>query len=76
TTMELILGAVTGTLVTTPISIITTLQQMILPNERHSALDTCTTIIKEEGIKGLWSGIKSSFILCITCGSFEKKKKI
>ncbi|RCH94697.1 ADP/ATP carrier protein [Rhizopus azygosporus] len=83
TAMELILGAAAGaltTLITTPVSVITTRQQTLPPSERQGVVDTCKTIIEEEGIQGLWKGIQPSLVLCvnpaITYGSFEKIKQI
>lgn len=83
TAMELVLGAAAGaltTLITTPVSVITTRQQTLPACERQNAFATCSTIIKEEGIQGLWRGIKPSLILCInpaiTYGSFEKIKQL
>ncbi|KAF7728085.1 ADP/ATP carrier protein [Apophysomyces ossiformis] len=83
TAMELLLGAAAGaltTMVTTPVSVVTTRQQTLPPNERQSLLKTCKTIVDEEGVQGLWRGIKPSLILCvnpaITYGSFEKIKQI
>lgn len=82
TAMELILGALAGamtTLVTTPVSVVTTRQQTLPSNERQGVLSTCATIVQEEGIAGLWRGIRPSLILCvnpaITYGSFEKVKQ-
>ncbi|KAI8987899.1 mitochondrial carrier domain-containing protein [Mycotypha africana] len=82
TTLELVLGAAAGaltTLITTPVSVITTRQQTLPPNERQGIVETTKTIIKEEGIQGLWRGIQPSLVLCInpaiTYGSFEKIKQ-
>ncbi|KAI8063426.1 mitochondrial carrier domain-containing protein [Gilbertella persicaria] len=83
TALELVLGAAAGaltTLITTPVSVITTRQQTLPPSERQGVMDTCKTIIQEEGIQGLWRGIQPSLVLCvnpaITYGSFEKIKQI
>ncbi|KAG1148321.1 hypothetical protein G6F37_003992 [Rhizopus arrhizus] len=83
TAMELTLGAAAGaltTLITTPVSVITTRQQTLPPSERQDVVGTCKTIIDEEGIEGLWRGIRPSLVLCvnpaITYGSFEKIKQI
>ncbi|KAI8363973.1 mitochondrial carrier domain-containing protein [Choanephora cucurbitarum] len=83
TALELVLGAAAGaltTLITTPVSVITTRQQTLPANERQGVLETCQSIIKEEGVQGLWRGIQPSLLLCvnpaITYGSFEKIKQI
>jgi len=82
TAMELLLGAAAGaltTLITTPVSVITTRQQTLPANERQSVAETTRTIIEEEGIQGLWKGVKPSLVLCvnpaITYASFEKFKE-
>lgn len=82
TALELILGAAAGaltTLITTPVSVITTRQQTLPPDERQGVIATCQSIIAEEGIQGLWRGIQPSLLLCvnpaITYGSFEKIKQ-
>ncbi|KAI9261978.1 mitochondrial carrier domain-containing protein [Sporodiniella umbellata] len=83
TALELILGAAAGaltTLITTPVSVITTRQQTLPANERQGVLATAQTIYREEGIEGLWKGIRPSLVLCvnpaITYGSFEKIKQV
>ncbi|KAI9489580.1 mitochondrial carrier domain-containing protein [Zychaea mexicana] len=80
--LELLLGAAAGamtTLVTTPIAVLTTRQQTLPSDERQGVFATCATILSEEGIAGLWKGIRPSLILCvnpaITYGSFEKIKQ-
>ncbi|KAI8370558.1 mitochondrial carrier domain-containing protein [Radiomyces spectabilis] len=82
TALELALGAAAGaltTLVTTPVSVVTTRQQTLPISERQNLVRTCKSIIKEEGVEGLWHGIKPSLILCvnpaITYASFEKIKQ-
>lgn len=82
TALELLLGAAAGaltTLVTTPISVVSTRQQTLPVHERQGFFGTCSTIMQEEGIPGLWHGIRPSLILCvnpaITYGSFEKIKQ-
>ncbi|ORZ18825.1 mitochondrial carrier domain-containing protein [Absidia repens] len=82
TGMELLLGAAAGaltTLITTPVSVVTTRQQTLPAEERQGVLETCQTIVKEEGVSGLWRGIRPSLVLCvnpsITYGSFEKIKQ-
>ncbi|CAO3622679.1 unnamed protein product [Cunninghamella blakesleeana] len=83
TGLELLLGAAAGaltTLITTPVSVVTTRQQTLPTNEREDVINTCKSIIKEEGVAGLWRGIRPSLILCInpaiTYGSFEKIKQL
>ncbi|KAI9031732.1 mitochondrial carrier domain-containing protein [Phycomyces nitens] len=83
TAFELLLGAAAGaltTLVTTPVSVITTRQQTLPSGERQGMVDTCKSILAEEGVAGLWRGIQPSLILCvnpaITYGSFEKIKEL
>lgn len=83
TALELVLGAAAGaltTLITTPVSVITTRQQTLPADEREGVIATCQSIIAEEGIQGLWRGIQPSLLLCanpaITYGSFEKIKQI
>ncbi|KAI8093273.1 mitochondrial carrier domain-containing protein [Halteromyces radiatus] len=83
TGMELLLGAAAGaltTLITTPVSVVTTRQQTLPAEERQDVIQTCQTIIAEEGVAGLWRGIRPSLVLCvnpaITYGSFEKIKQL
>ncbi|CAO3691777.1 unnamed protein product [Rhizopus stolonifer] len=83
TALELTLGAAAGaltTLITTPVSVITTRQQTLPASERQDVIGTAKTIYEEEGIEGLWKGIRPSLVLCvnpaITYGSFEKIKQI
>ncbi|KAI8886052.1 mitochondrial carrier [Backusella circina FSU 941] len=83
TLLELTLGAAAGaltTLITTPVSVITTYQQTLPPSEREDFIGTCRTIIREDGIEGLWKGIQPSLVLCvnpaITYGSYEKIKQM
>lgn len=82
TGMELLLGAAAGaltTLITTPVSVVTTRQQTLPAKERQGVIQTCQTIVAEEGVAGLWRGIRPSLVLCvnpaITYGSFEKIKQ-
>ncbi|KAI7869500.1 mitochondrial carrier domain-containing protein [Spinellus fusiger] len=83
TSFELLLGAAAGaltTLVTTPVSVITTRQQTLPANEREKLLKTFQSVLEEEGMAGLWRGIRPSLVLCvnpaITYGSFERIKDI
>ncbi|KAI8851486.1 mitochondrial carrier domain-containing protein [Chytridium lagenaria] len=68
----LLLGAAAGALsqlFTLPIAVVTTRQQTTPTSER-----------KEEGIPGLWKGLKASLVLCvnpaITYGMFERLKTL
>ena len=46
--------------------------------ERKDLIDTAKEIISDDGITGLWKGLKPSLILCvnpaITYGAFERYK--
>ncbi|KAJ3220106.1 ADP/ATP carrier protein [Dinochytrium kinnereticum] len=83
TAMELLLGAAAGAmsqLFTLPIAVVTTRQQTTPLKERKSFVNTFEEILKEEGIPGLWKGLKASLVLCvnpaITYGMFEKLKNV
>lgn len=83
TAMELFLGAFAGALsqfVTLPIAVVTTRMQTAPKDEKESLRDTIKTIIREEGVIGLWKGLQASLILCInpaiTYGMFERIKSI
>ncbi|KAI3632773.1 hypothetical protein MIR68_008848 [Amoeboaphelidium protococcarum] len=76
---ELLVGAMAGgcaQLITIPISVITTHQQV--SSKAQNILATALSIIKEDGVQGLWSGIRPALILtvnpAITYGLFEKLK--
>ncbi|RUS21998.1 mitochondrial carrier domain-containing protein [Jimgerdemannia flammicorona] len=82
TAAELLLGAGAGalaTIFTIPVSVITTRQQTAIRAERDSLAGTARAIVAEDGIPGLWRGLKPSLVLCInpaiTYGSFEKIKE-
>ncbi|CAG8455985.1 13530_t:CDS:10 [Dentiscutata erythropus] len=79
TTTELILGAFAGALAqifTIPVSVITTRQQTTKSHDRKDLIGTTKEIISEDGITGLWKGLKPSLILCvnpaITYGALSK----
>jgi hypothetical protein len=81
TAMELVLGAVAGALAqifTIPVSVITTKQQT--SEKRQSLAATAKDVIADDGISGLWRGLKASLVLVInpsiTYGSFERLKKV
>ena len=90
TAAELLLGAVAGALAqifTIPVSVIATRQQVGHP-ERSNNLDNfeaddsfmtiAREIIEEEGVTGLWLGLKPGLVLtvnpAITYGVFERVK--
>ncbi|KAJ3284875.1 ADP/ATP carrier protein, partial [Blyttiomyces sp. JEL0837] len=81
TPMELLLGAAAGALsqlFTLPIAVVTTRQQTSTKDEKRGFVKTMQTIVHEEGIPGLWKGLKASLVLCInpaiTYGMFERVK--
>ena len=66
--MELTLGAVAGALAqvfTIPMSVIATRQQLQDHDENRSFFQTFFDILKEDGITGLWRGLKPSLVLTI-----------
>lgn len=83
TTMELLLGAIAGALAqifTIPVSVCTTRQQtQFLPEEKKGLIATANEVISEDGITGLWRGLKPSLVLvinpAITYGLFERFKE-
>jgi hypothetical protein len=83
TAMELALGAVAGALsqfFTLPIAVVTTRQQTSHKSEKMGFMDTLFSIVREEGLPGLWKGLRASLVLCsnpaITYGMFERVKAI
>lgn len=82
--MELSLGAVAGALAqlfTIPVAVITTRQQTQTKAERKSMLETAREVIEgEDGITGLWRGLKASLVLVvnpsITYGAYERLKPV
>ncbi|EPQ28436.1 uncharacterized protein PFL1_04262 [Pseudozyma flocculosa PF-1] len=91
TVTELCLGALAGALAqifTIPISVIATRQQIGSTNEPgkegapidESFVGVAKDILKEDGITGLWRGLKPSLVLtvnpAITYGVFERVKTI
>jgi hypothetical protein len=93
TAAELLLGAVAGALAqifTIPVSVIATRQQVGRPEKSNiSGYDTVTDdsfmavaheIIAEEGVTGLWLGLKPGLVLtvnpAITYGVFERVKSL
>ncbi|CCG82322.1 putative Peroxisomal carrier protein [Taphrina deformans PYCC 5710] len=82
TSMELVLGAVAGalsTIFTIPISVCTTRQQTASKSRRRNLWGTVQEVIGEDGITGLWRGLRPSLVLCvnpaITYGLFQILKK-
>lgn len=77
TAAELLLGALAAALAqifTIPVSVVTTRQQTREENESLSK--AAKTIVAEDGITGLWRGLKASLVLVvnpsITYGAFER----
>lgn len=82
TGMELVLGAIAGalsTIFTIPISVCTTRQQTASKLRRKSLWGTVMDVVHEDGITGLWRGLRPSLVLCvnpaITYGLFQILKK-
>ena len=92
TAAELLLGAVAGALAqifTIPVSVIATRQQVGRPERSNgsdnsevddSFLGVAREIVEEEGVTGLWLGIKPGLVLtvnpAITYGVFERVKSL
>ncbi|KAF8071806.1 mitochondrial carrier domain-containing protein [Lyophyllum atratum] len=89
TVAELLIGALAGALAqifTIPVSVIATRQQVGRPNDNSgqsnddSFLGVAREIIEEEGVSGLWLGIKPGLVLtvnpAITYGVFERVKSL
>ncbi|CAG8669365.1 20014_t:CDS:2 [Rhizophagus irregularis] len=83
TISELLLGAFAGALAqifTIPVSVVTTRQQTTHVKYRKDLIGTAEEIISDDGITGLWKGLKPSLILCvnpaITYGAFERFKHL
>ena len=81
TPVELGLGAVAGALgqlFTIPVAVVTTKQQTA--DVSKSLLLTTQEVLGEDGITGLWRGLKASLVLVvnpsITYGSYERLKAI
>src|SRR5688572_14100422 len=68
TISELLIGALAGALAqifTIPVSVVTTRQQTTNAKERKSLVGTAEEIISDDGVIGLWKGLKPSLILCV-----------
>jgi len=92
TAAELLLGALAGALAqifTIPVSVIATRQQVGRPSKTGSSsepassdsfMDVAREIVDEEGVGGLWLGIKPGLVLtvnpAITYGAFERVKSL
>jgi adenine nucleotide transporter 17 len=96
TAAELILGAVAGALAqifTIPVAVIATRQQVGRPEKAKAATDNVSEqetddsfigvareIVEEEGVTGLWLGLKPGLVLtvnpAITYGVFERVKSL
>lgn len=84
TVVELSLGAVAGALAqlfTIPVAVITTRQQTQTKEERKGIFDTAREVIEgEDGVWGLWRGLKASLVLVInpsiTYGAYERLKDV
>jgi hypothetical protein len=84
TVAELSLGAVAGALAqlfTIPVAVITTRQQTQSKGDRKGIIDTAREVIDgEDGITGLWRGLKASLVLVInpsiTYGAYERLKDV
>lgn len=80
TAIELSLGAVAGAVAqvfTIPVSVITTRQQTQPRNGKRGFLDTGKEVIdSEDGLTGLWRGLKASLVLvvnpAITYGAYQR----
>lgn len=84
TPVELSLGAVAGALAqifTIPIAVVTTRQQTQPKGEKKGMLATAKEVMDgEDGIAGLWSGIKASMVLvvnpAITYGAYQRLREV
>jgi len=82
TVVELSLGAVAGALAqlfTIPVAVVTTRQQTQSKEDRKGIIATAREVIEgEDGVSGLWRGLKASLVLVInpsiTYGAYEKLK--
>lgn len=79
TPAELSLGAVAGALAqlfTIPVAVVTTRQQTTSKEERKGLIDTARDVITDDGITGLWRGLKASLVLVInpsiTYGAYQR----
>ncbi|KAI5801172.1 mitochondrial carrier domain-containing protein [Geopyxis carbonaria] len=84
TATELSLGAISGALAqlfTIPVAVVTTRQQTRPHNAPHlGLLETAKEVLAEDGITGLWRGLKASLVLvvnpAITYGSYQRFREL
>ena len=84
TAVELSLGAVAGALAqlfTIPIAVVTTRQQTQPKGEKKGMIATAREVIEsEDGVAGLWRGIKASLVLvvnpAITYGAYQRLREV
>lgn len=83
TIAELSLGAVAGALAqifTIPVSVVATRQQTAKRSAKKSLFGTASEIISDDGITGLWRGLKPSLVLVInpsiTYGMFSRIQRL
>ncbi len=84
TLVELSLGAIAGAvaqLFTIPVAVVTTRQQTQSKSERRGLIGTAREVIEsEDGVFGLWRGLKASLVLvvnpAITYGAYERLKQV
>ena len=84
TAIELSLGAIAGALAqlfTIPVSVVTTRQQTQPRGQKKGLLATGKEVIdSEDGVTGLWRGLKASLILvvnpAITYGAYQRLKEV
>ena len=84
TAVELSLGAAAGALAqlfTIPIAVVTTRQQTQLKGQKKGIAATGREVIEsEDGVRGLWRGLKASLVLvvnpAITYGAYQRFKDV
>jgi Mitochondrial carrier protein len=84
TAIELSLGAAAGAIAqifTIPVSVVTTRQQTQSKREKKGFFDTGKEVIdSEDGITGLWRGLKASLVLvvnpAITYGAYQRLRDL
>ncbi len=84
TAVELSLGAIAGAVAqvfTIPVSVVTTRQQTQPKGDKKGFFDTGREVIdSEDGLKGLWRGLKASLVLvvnpAITYGAYQRLREM